>query len=238
MIVRNGLALTVPVLFDEGPPTSNVSWTLFSGDSVLASGSEAVAPDALSILLTVLGTHNTLVAPALFATRDLEWSYQIGDQVVNGFLRYTIEARAPLGASADGVRKMLGISKAEVPDSEISLISAYLHFEELATPEGIASAISTPLKQLRMRDAVEALAALDLIPTMPVRVAKSEDSGTNKFARQDVDWQAVADYLSKEVNDGILAARPGYNVLDGAGTLFILATPAIDGFTGSAPSAQ
>jgi len=233
MIVRSGLALSIPVLFSTGHPDGDISWRLLgtAGDEI-ASGTVAVPSDAVSINLPIASEHNTLAGTALFASRDFEWSYTISGAVVNGEERYSIEARAPYGASNAGVRSKLGVEPKDLPDGDISLIRAYVSFRDIVTAERLAAA-TDDATLLSVRDAIEAQAALNLIPTMAVRVAVSEDSGTNAYKRQSVDWGAIAESLSSIINDAIIAVNPAYDPTP-TGALFILATPATDPFTGDA----
>lgn len=234
MILRSGLALSLPVLFDQGHPDGVVSWTLYSS-SGLSLGTDVVAvpSDAVSVNITVPGALNTLGSTVLVSTRDLVWSYSVGGVAINNELRYTIENRIPYGASADGVRAKLGVEKDDLPDEEIALSRAYIGFRNLATLAGILSVTDEGENDLILRDAIEATAALALLPTMIVRIAKSEDSGTNKYQRQDIDWETLGLSLAAMVNEGVLLALPGYDPLASAGALFLLATPATDAITGA-----
>lgn len=235
MIVRSGLALSIPVLFSSGHPDGSVAWRLFAANGAeIANGTVAVPADAVSVVLPIAAEHNTLAGGALFGSRDFEWSYTTLGMVVNGAQRYSIEARAPYGVSNDGVRSKLGVEAKDLPDGDISLIRAYVSFRDTVTAE-LLTAVSDDAVLLSIRDAIEAQAALSLIPTMAVRVAVSEDSGTNAYKRQAIDWDSVAESLSGLVNDGILAVNPAYDPTP-IGALFILATPATDPFTGDAYS--
>jgi len=233
MIVRSGLALSIPVLFSTGQPDGDISWRLLgtAGD-VIASGIVAVPSDAVSINLPIASEHNTLADGSLFGSRDFEWSYTVLGALVNGEERYSVEARAPYGASNAGVRAKLGVEPKDLPDGDISLIRAYVSFRGLVTAELLAAA-SGDAVLLSVRDAIEAQAALNLIPTMAVRVAVSEDSGTNAYKRQAIDWGSIAESLSAIINDAIVAVNPAYDPTP-SGTLFLLATPSTDPITGDA----
>lgn len=231
MIVRSGLALSIPVLFSSGHPDGNISWRLLgTAGNELANGSVAVPADAVSINLPIAAEHNTLGGDALFGSRDFEWAYTVGGAVVNGEERYSVEARAPYGASNAGVRSKLGVEPKDLPDGDISLIRAFVGFRDIVTADRLAD-LADEADMLAVRDAIEAQAALNLIPTMAVRVAVQEDSGTNAYKRQSVDWGAIAEALSGIVNAGILAVNPTYDPTP-TGALFILATPANDPITG------
>lgn len=231
MIVRSGFGFTVPILFSSGTPDAGVSWRLLDALGVeRASGTAAVLPGDVSLNLAVTGSFNQLGFGVLFDSRDLEWTYAVGGQIVNGELRYSIEARAPYGASNSGVRAKLGVEEKDLPDNDISLIRAFVSFRDTVTAVRLA-AVTDEADLLAVRDAIEAQAALSLIPTMAVRVAVSEDSGTNAYKRQTVDWGAVAESLSSIIDKAVSAIDPTYSAAP-AGTLFVLATPDTDPFTG------
>lgn len=232
MIVRSGLALSIPVLFSLGQPDAGVTWRVLSATgAVLANGVAAVPVGAISINLPIAAGLNTLLPGSLFASRDVEWSYTIAGAVVNDEARYSIEARPPYGASNSGVRAKLGVENKDLPDADISLISAYVAFRDIVTADRL-SALTDEADLLSVRNAIEAQAALNLIPTMAVRVAVSEDSGTNAYKRQAVDWSAIAESLAGIVSAGVLAVFPAYDPSP-TGALFILATPSTDPITGS-----
>lgn len=231
MIVRSGLALTFPIMFTSGLPIGGVTWTLYgSNGEVLETETAAVPSGAVSLNITVSATLNTLTGGALTGHRDLEWAYEVADGVVSGAQRYSLEARAPLGVANDGVRAKLGVEAKDLPDGDISLIRAYLYFRSLVGADRLAE-VTDEAALLTVRDAIEAQAALSLIPTMAVRVAVQEDSGTNMYKRQAVDWEAIAASLSDLVHAGIVAVIPEYDPTP-TGALFILARPASDPITG------
>lgn len=234
MIVRSGSAASFLVMFSSGHPDGNISWKVRSENgTILASGSTVVPAEAVSINIGILAIHNTLGAGILHGYRDVEWTYTVAAAVVNGESRYTLEARLPYGVSPGGVRNKLGIDKPnDLPDSEIALVTAYLNFEALIgdtlVPDNDGGA-----GDLAIKDAIESLAALALIPAMQVRVAIKESSGTNSYQRDKVDWLALAGYLEGMVTDGILVITPTFDVTAGFGSIFILAGPAVDPLTGA-----
>lgn len=236
MIIRADTAVSFPIEFPSGQPDGNVVWKLYGpGSTQLDTGTIAVPVGALSINLLIDAPNNGLGAGEYASYRDLTWTYTVGGAVVNGEVRYTLEARLPFGVSTDGVRAKLGITEAlDLPDGDISLVKAFSNFRSIVTPAVLDPAVSSGLYDLAVRDAIEAMAALDLLPTMVVRVAAKESSGTNTYQRQDIDWQQIGVYLSDLITSGILVLVPGYSVTIGFGDLFVLASPAEDAFTGAA----
>lgn len=67
----------------------------------------------------------------------------------------------------------------------------------------------TPYEKLMVVDAIEATAALMVLPTLQVRVAKTETSGTNSYTRQNIDWDKLKEYLQSVVAESLAAAQPG-----------------------------
>lgn len=233
MIVRNATDLSAPVLFSSGHPDGDVAWTLSDDVGVITSGTVTPALDDVSVILTIPALLNTLTPGAYFAPRYLSWAYLVGGATVAGELSYTLEARLPLGITPAGVRAKLGVNEVDLPDRDIPLVAAYLSFEEAVSPTVLSEAFNGGLTDIRIRDAVEAQAALAVLPGLQVRIAKSEDSGTNKFQRQTIDWNAVGQYLTDLVSAGLIAVVPTYDPTVGYGDIFILASPATDAVTGS-----
>lgn len=232
MIVRANTGVSVLVEFLSGPPDGNIAWNLRGPDGlIITSGTIPAAANAVSANIRIPASFNALLPGLMTGYRDLEWTYDTAGSIVNGEHRYVIEARVPFGASTSGVRTKLGIDDiVDLPDTEISMVSAYTSFvsnldEDLVA--GIDPSNST------VRDAIEATAALAILPSLTVRLAKKEDSGTSSFQRQDIDWDALAGSLGSLVIAGYTAVDPLYDETEGFGVLFMLASPATDAITGA-----
>lgn len=229
MIVRGSTAASFPVLFASGPPDADVQWELTGPTGSLGGDSLPVPAGAVSISIKTDAADNTLRVGELFSYRDLSWTYTVGGVVINGETRYTIEARLPLGVSTDGVRRKLGVDAVDLPDGDISLVKAYLKFQKATSPEALAASLNSFV----VIDAIEAQAALDVLPTMTVRVAAQEESGTDKYKRQTVDWNAIALGLSDMIGTGVAELNPLYDPTLNFGSLLILAGPSSDAYTGA-----
>jgi len=226
VILRGSTAASFPVMFASGHPDADVSWTLFGpAGTIIRSGTVPVSADAVSVALRTTALDNGL-GSELHSYRDLVWTYDVGGVTVNGEIRYLIEARLPIGVSADGVRRKLGVEATDLPDSDISLVKAYLNFMSMVAMTALPDTLTVV-------DAVEAQAALEVLPTMTVRVAAQEESGTDKYKRQDIDWSAIADGLNSLVDAGVLDLLPVYDPTAGFGSLLILAGPTTDAYTGA-----
>jgi len=232
MTVRSGLSYSVIATFDDGHPDGAVAWTVRDSTGVIDSGSITPSISDVSSVITATGSANTLADGIYTAPREIEWSYTVGGKAIHGSEKYTLEARVPGGPTADGVRNKLGVSRAELPDSDVPLIGAYLEFQSLVGSSVLSSAYDGGLKEVAARDAVEAIAARRLVPSMQIRVASSEESGTNKFKRQTVDWAMLVQSLDDLINAGQAALVSGFDPTVDFGSIFILAPPSTDAITG------
>lgn len=232
MIVRDGAAVSFLVEFPSGFPDGNITWVLKdeSGGQV-ATANITPSVGAVSIYITIDSTYNELATGDLSGYRDLSWFYLVGGAVVTNEVRYTLEARAPFGAAPAGVRRKLGLAPHELPDNEIPLIRAFYDFD---TTVGGGAGLFTPTasEQMLLADAIEALAALNLIPSLTLRIAQKESSGTDTFQRSAIDLEALKAQLLETVSAGAVILVPTFDVTSGFGALFILASPSADAFTG------
>lgn len=233
MILRENLAATHLVMFATGAPDGDVTWRLLAADgSEISNGTVTPAAEAVSVHLPLAAADVALPSGVFQSTVDLLWSYMVGGAAINGEQRYTIEARLPLGISPDGVRSKLGVSPSELPDSEIPLVYSYLSFVDTVSQSAYDAALDGGLVDLRIRNAVEAMAALSLVSTMQLRIAQSESSDSNQFKRQTIDWAVLRSELSAIVDKGLVAVDPLYDPAETSAVLFVVASPATDAFTG------
>jgi hypothetical protein len=231
--LRSGNAASVLVEFPSGAPDGNLTWSLLGPDGLPVTGGTIVVPsNAVSQVINVPAQYNTTDVGELSSYRDLVWSYSVAGAIINGEQRYTLEARVPFGASQDGVRTKLGVERHDLPDSEISLVQGFYDFAAAVGGPEFTELATTPGESLRIRNAIEAMAALALIPSMQVRIASKESSGTDTFQRQDIDWAMLATDLQAQVNTGITVILPNLDLTAGFGAIFILAGPSTDAVTG------
>jgi hypothetical protein len=237
MIHRNGTTISTLVQFPSGLPDGSVAWAVFDEDGLqIDNGSFDPPAGAVSAHIVVPSAANLLAPGNLLGFRDLVWSYMVGSEVVNGDARYILEARPPYGPTPDGVRYKLGVEPHELPDEEISLVRAYYQLLASAGNPDLTGFTATEPQRLALADAIEAVAALNVVPTLQVRIATKESSGTDTFQRQTIDWAYLADSLRAIISAGIIILDPAFDPFEGFGDLFLLATPAVDPITGAAPA--
>lgn len=230
----SGTDFVATIQFPSGPPDGNISWKLRGSDGVeLATGTAPAGPTSVSALISIPAVHNILGVGLVSDYRDLTYSYFSSSVSVAEFIRYEVEACLPFGISADGVRRKIGVDFAELKDELIDLPKAYLEIDDALGTGALDAVARTGLTALKVRDAVEAQAALAVLPVLQVRVSKSEDSGTNKFTRQNIDWTQLHLSLSDTIYAGLLAVDPAYDPAEAFTGLFIVAPQATDPFTGA-----
>lgn len=198
--MKSGLPRTEVILFEGGIPDGDIAYTLTGG----ITGTVTPEANSVSASITITAPQNTLANGSLTGFRELNWSYLSGGQTVSGSTRWTLEGTIPFGVSEDGVRQKLGLE--ELTNEEIPLIKGYLEFQNKLGASTLAALESTSdYNQVLLIDAIEASAALYLLPTLQVRVAKTETSGTNTYTRQNIDWAMLEARLQAYVSKATTA---------------------------------
>lgn len=229
--MQSGEAFTQLVQFSSGFPDGAVTWVLRDGfGAQIATGTITPTASDVSTVITVSGTHNTLVANDLMDYRELSWSYAVGSLNYSGRTRYRIEAFLKFGVSNDGVRSKLGVEAHEVEDSRIDLVAAYASFEETVSKEDL-NAVSNAYTEIVVCDAIEALAALRILPSLQVSLAQRESSGTNQYQRSTIQWEDLRAHLNELVAAGYTVVNPSVDVTENFGSIFTVAVRA-DPITG------
>lgn len=199
-----GFPFSFQLDFSAGLPTGAVTYSVLGNTNSPLSGFSnlTVTPPAgaLSLLIVVPGTANTCDLP-LFENRTVVWSYLAPTGIVQGSTRYRVEKPLPFVVTADGVRAKLGVEDYELEDRDIDLVLAYAKLADKYEVGVLDSyAAGGDLRSLLVINAIEAMAALDVLPSLQLAVAKAEDSGTNKYQRfASIDWVALATGLSQHV---------------------------------------
>lgn len=232
--MRAGTIFTQLVEFSDGFPDGLITWQLLdAGGFQAASGTMTPVVGSVSAVITVPSASNTIDGNELSSSRELKWSYLVSGLARSGRHRYRLEAFLPLGVSEEGVRRKLGLEPHELPDEAIDLVAAYGSFRNtVGTNPLLLVETLGGYNALVACDAVEALAALALLPTMAIRIASKESSGTSQYQRQKIDWDQLKIALEGMVAAGHLLIVPSYDETVAFGALLIIARPALDPFTG------
>jgi hypothetical protein len=210
--------------FSTGQPTGAVSYELHGNEGQVLLDLE-LNPEAgaLSGLILIGGAHNSCGKP-LFENRTLIWNYLTADGLVSDRITYRVQRPVPFAAAPDGVRLKLGVEAHELKDDEIDLVSAYAEFVSMfeagaLTVHETAGDRSTIL----CIHAIEAIAALQLLSALQLKVAKRETSGTNEWERfTNTDWVRIELDLASHIARARAAVDPSFDAT--GGTVFSFGT--------------
>ena len=203
------------VEFVSGSPTGTFSYSVYDEDNLIVNALENVViplgAGAISARIDVPAAANAVSKP-LFETRTITWTYPTASGTVNGSHSYVIQKRIPFPATPEGVRQLLGVSEKEVADEQIDLMGAYLAFRKPFTdPDAVLLPYMTSGDEdsYRVTRAIEALAALEILPTLQLALARRFDSGTNSYERWNrIDWEALAAKLNGMVYEAAVIVDP------------------------------
>ena len=227
-----GSPASTEIFFAPDPPLGAISYVLRDGaGTTLLSSTTTPTVGAVSWPIVIAASYNTVASGAGFEYRQLDWSYTTTRGAVTGVMRYRVDPFLSFGVAPEGVRVKLGATKDELPDEDIDLTAAYLMFKASVT-DVTAAAADTGLLNLRVTNAIEAQAALYLLPTLQLKMARMETSGTNTFQRfAAVDWEMLGAQLQAQIADGRDAIDVPSDALGGDGFIFALSTR-VDPLTG------
>lgn len=215
------------------------------------SEGEPVIPDTNSVILTVrdmagaplagLGalavagpylTQRTLVIPAanhalgsgeMTKTRFVEVNYTVSGVPLKVSDWYGIRAFIPLTVGPEDVRGLLGLRDKELPDADIDLFNAYLKLvrSNSTFPQLL---LRTDGFERQANKAVALQAALDVLPSAPIRALKEETLSNASSIRASIDWSTLEASLMAQLDAVIGELFPDSIVAFGAG-LFVVVTP-------------
>lgn len=236
MIIWAGEPFAHNLDFSAGYPTGAVVYSVLGNNDLPLAGLNAVSvtppSGAISHLIVIPGNHHT-VSTDLFEKRTLVWSYATATGVMNGRLPYRVEKPIPFPVSRQGVRAKLGLTESELADEYIDITRAYAAFAAAVSEGDLASYEDAGnYDSLKIIDAIEALAAIKIIPRLQLLIARAEESGTNVFQRfAEMDWELLAAGLQAIVDEGLNLVVPPLDELAGI-TIFFAIGPTTDPFTG------
>lgn len=203
ILTGTNATLSVAFMFQgdyEIPDANSVTYTLRDnlGNAVPGYVDLPLTPaaGATSVSIVIPGSENTNAKT--FELRTVVVSY-----TVNGAGRaipftYRVINFVQMTATPDDVRRLLSVAANELPDSDIDLIEAYFLVANEVTPSVLTTALSAgDITTIAANKALAARAALEVIPTLQLRILQVEQSATDVAKRYSgVDFQAVRDYVA------------------------------------------
>lgn len=131
----------------------------------------------------VSGANNTLVGSNVVESRFLNVYFLYEGRQYRRDLSYRITEFVPLSVTAEDVRSEIGVDQSELADHEVDLLRAY---HQLVTDYGSAFSDSLTVGTSLFMEANEAVvlrAAINLIPSLNLRVGVQISAEENKFQR-------------------------------------------------------
>lgn len=230
----SGADLKYLVLLNKGQPTTNLTYTLYNqNNTIILTSSVSISVGQMSYLIEIPGASNILSKPLLEQMR-LSWTYNTSSQAVSEEFKYVLHAPIAFPVSNDNVRKLLGVNSDELPDEEIDLFAGYLSYlgslpvgADLSSFENAGN-----LSSYKISVAIEAAAALNIFPTLQIRLPKRYDSGTSEYERwTTINWDGLFTSLSNKVFEGLQVVDSELSLYD-VTTIFGLSDPRVDAITG------
>lgn len=233
--MESGSGLKHLVLFKKGQPASDITYNLYDQlGSILFTGSAPIALGQLSYLIEIDGSSNVLSLP-LFEQMTLEWTYTTDTELVKENYKYRLHAPINFSVSIESVRNLLGVDPEELPDEEIDLFSGYLSFLSLL-PNGVDLSEyenAGTLDSYKIAIGIEAAAALEIFPTLQIRLPKKYNSGSSEYERwTNVDWEALKAQLNSKMVAGLTIVNPNLELFPII-NIFGVSDPDVDAVTGA-----
>jgi hypothetical protein len=185
------------------PDANTVRWTVRESSGVPVSGYNNVSVPGITTTqttLTVLAASNVLPGGAEVLTRFVEVNFTlIGVPQVMRF-DYKLHTWIPMTVVPADVRAVYGVREKELPDSDIDLLQAYLDLKGKYPTFGTFLTDTTGLAGYANR-ALALKAALNVLPSMPVRTMKEESLSNAGQIRATIDWEALGLKLQAQLDD-------------------------------------
>lgn len=223
------------VQFTSGQPTSDFTYTLYNQDGdVVLTETTPITLGQLSYVIEIPAIDNVISKP-LFEKMRLEWEYDTADDAVSDSLTYTLHAPIGFPVTSEGVRDMLGVSDEELPDSDINLFEGFIAFRELiGTDIDLSFYQGTgDIDTFRIAKAIEASTALQLFPSLQIRLPKKYDSGTSSYERwNSIDWDLLRSEIANRVGIALALVNPSVELWPTI-DIFVLSDVGTDAITGA-----
>lgn len=222
------------ITFDSGEPTSDLTYTVKNqAGATVVTDTVAIASGQLSLLVEISELDNAITEP-FFEQRTLEWEYTTATQAVSDSIAYTLHTPINFPVSKDSVRDMLGVSHEELEDRDIDMFGGYMAFREYVGSDQDLSAYENTgdFDSYRITKAIEAAVALQILPSIQVRLPKKYDSGTSAYERWNtIDWEGLRASIDTHLARALELIDPTADVYE-ALDIFVLSDRPPDPITG------
>lgn len=184
-----GTDLREYVVVGPTPVDNSVFYTLLDH-----TGSVVAGHDNVAIVTTDLDTVVEVYIPSsdlqisggrTFEKRTLEVVFQNSSGYYRKVKNFRLVPRLNLYVGQSDVRGLLGVNETELSDSDISLFTAYLQVKQDVSNLD-TYLVAGDFNEIKANKLVATKAALDVIPSLKLRIAQSQSDGQVSFDRIDI----------------------------------------------------
>lgn len=200
MDVTSGTSLELRFTFtvnkDYVSPTS-ATYTLYGRSGTVVAGMSDVvislSPGANSAGITIPYFYNELDGTNRIETRQVRVTYIVDNVRYYIEKKYRIIPQMNVHVEGHDVLNELGLFEEDYDPNSISLVNAYLHVENVLGQTQLETYLSQgSLNTLRANDAIKIRAAIDLIPSLMMRVGARHVTDNVQFHRfEGPDWELL-----------------------------------------------
>jgi hypothetical protein len=186
------------------PDTGSVKFSLRdnTGQVLIASEAVVMATASSEASITVDASHHHLTTQ--FSHRVLEIEFTKSGRPLRVRQTYRIIPWLNLNVTEDDVRNFIGTDRGELPDDAISMTDGYFDVEnDLTTPVLEAALASGTRAQTLANRMVVAKVVLNLMPSLPLRLAQSESNGVFSATRAKIDFDKLAAAAAAQYAEGL-----------------------------------
>lgn len=237
-----GADVAIDVLFDDGedtlvPDVGSVTYTLYGHDgSVLDTGPVTTTTSTTEVAINLDAAN--LTAPEGLENRTLVVLYQTDGASRQIQIPFRLAAFVPIPVTADDARALIGVSRSELPDSEVDLLTAYYDVvDDQGTDVVSAALVAKDSSNRALARAICVMALLNLLPSFQQRILQAVKGNTAEKSRfSKIDFDALTAWLEDLYDQAAAVLTPVTVATFGLGTTAVLSTRATDPITNAAPA--
>lgn len=196
-----GVDVTVPVDFIVNgefviPESATATLRLNDGSVDATISNVSLDTSTTSTSVTIPEVSNTLASGVDFEHRYLLVTFVLNAQTYTQTIHYDLIPFVPMTGTPDKVRAILGLDLSELPDTDIDLFRAYLDIKARTDVDISTALTSTGRDSLTANEIINIQAALNVVPSLQLRVAASMQSEDSVFRRfSSMDFNAIENKL-------------------------------------------
>lgn len=184
-----GIDISIPVSFAQDgrphvPDEDSATYTLLdaSATPVLGHIDQSVVVSVNKATISLPAAVNEITTT--FSKRTVVISYTVAGNPYEMRVVYRLMPSLNFTITPSDVRSYLGVNEGELRNDDVDLVRAYIAIQEEVGVTSLVDALSSgEIAEIRANEAILYWAALDLIPSLKLRVAQSEKDGPLSFTR-------------------------------------------------------